>query len=217
MYCQGCGQEILISSAFCPGCGTKAAAQKLSDPALRTSTVAHGRSFEQQVAQWLEVRLGHRVVQLNEWVKCASDLKPFECDVHTQTSIPFWDKAQRIGLVLFVLGVLLVASGTRDAQQISGPLLLFGSVLVVISKIKQRQRNYHVWVECKNLGKKVNRDHISKLHATTDRLRQNRDAEWSPDFVLCFSSTDFERDALAIAKRHRIACYRKSGNGFSKV
>jgi len=217
MYCQGCGRKILISSAFCPACGSKVAAQQHGDLAVRTSTVAHGRSFEQEVAQWLEARLDHRVIKLNDWVKCASDLKPFECDVHTQTSIPYWKKIQTIGIALLVFGLLLVGSGTRDAQRISGLFFVFGVVLVVVSTIRRRQRNYHVWVECKNLGKKVNRDHISKLHATTDRLRQNRDAEWKPDFVLCFSATDFERDALAIARRHRIACYRKSGKGFKEV
>ena len=217
MYCQGCGKEILNSSAFCPVCGTKTAAQSHSVSAARTSTVAHGRSFEKEVGEWLEARLGHRVVERNERVKCASDLKPFECDVHTQTSIPYWNKVQKVGLVALVLAVLLMVSRAGSTQEISGLLLIFGVGLIVVSAIKKRQRNYHVWVECKNLGKKVNRDQMNKLHTTTDRLRRNRDAEWKPDFVLCFSATDFERDALAIARQHGIACYRKSGKGFREV
>lgn len=215
MYCHGCGKEILNSSAFCPVCGTKTAAQRNSVSAA-PSTVAHGRSFEKEVGEWLESTLGHRVVQRNERVKCASELKPYECDVHTRTYTSSWNKIQKAGLVAFVFAVLLMVSRTSTTQDISG-LLLIGIGLVVISAIKKCQRNYHVWVECKNLRTKVNRDQIIKLQTTTDRLRKNPDADWKPDFVLCFSATDFERDALAIARQHGIECYRRSGNGFREV
>jgi len=183
----------------------------------RITTVAHGRSFEQEVSQWLEDKLNHLLVARNEWIKCANDLKPFECDVHTRASIPYWDKIQRIGVVLLGLGIVFLIAGAAQAQAIAPPFLVFGVLLIVVSRIRKQQRNYHVWIECKNLKTKVNRDHMSKLHATTERLRRNRNAEWRPDFVYCFSATDYERDALSIAKEHNISCYRKSGRGFQQV
>ena len=135
--------------------------------------------------------------------------KSREFDSSSLSSVTFTHKRP------FHTAVLFLASGA--AQEISGLLIIFGVGLIFISAIKKRQRNYHVWVECKNLGKKVNRDQINKLQTTTDRLKRNPDADWKPDFVLCFSATDFERDALAIARQHGIVCYRRSGNGFREV
>lgn len=180
------------------------------------STVSRGRSFEQEVTQWLENKLNHRLVHQNEWIECAKNLKPFECDVHTRTSIPYWDKIQKIGVLFIALSMFLLIIMAREIQ---AALLFFvmGFVMVIVSRIRKQQRNYHVWIECKNLKTKVNRDHIHKLRNTTRLLAENRDAKWKPDFVYCFSATDFERDAIAVANQHKISCYRKSRRGFERV
>jgi hypothetical protein len=194
--------------------------QVLQQKEAKTNRVAKGRAFESEVAEWLEKELRHEVVLKNEWVECAKNLKPFECDIHTRTSIRYWDKVQKLGLVAMLVGAISLISGVvNDPFYVGACLgsLLGGGGAIVIASKRKKQRNYHVWVECKNLSGKVNRDHVRKLHDTVWMLKDYRDAKWKPDFAYIFSASDFEPDALSLANTYGIDCYRKSPKGFERV
>lgn len=179
------------------------------------TTVAKGRGFEGEVAEWLERELNHKLVRKNEWVEVSKAVKPFECDIHTKTTVPFWNKVQKFSIACAALGIILFLF--KSDPSVSLPLLAFGVTMFIVAIQKKQQRNFHVWVECKHRKTKANREQMIKLKETVNMLRENRGAKWKPDFVYFFSATDFERDAIHFANRNSIECYRKTEGGFERV
>lgn len=180
------------------------------------SSTDKGRQFEIEVEQWLQ-RQGYHDTTRNEMVRVCDNLNPFECDIHGHSYSRLWTKIKKFGTLyaLWVLVMLLLNLGNaRRALPQMAALYLASLALVYFGK---KKTGHHVWVECKNLNGKVSRDHVHKLAGAVDRLEQYKQAEWLSQHVMIFSATDFERDALRLAKENSIDCYRKSSRGFEKV
>lgn len=67
-----------------------------------------------------------------------------------------------------------------------------------------KQGTHHLWLECKNLKRKIKRNDVFVLEAKNNDIG----SFWTSvfDCLGIVSTTDFDSDALSIAKAKNIAC-----------
>jgi len=83
-----------------------------------------------------------------------------------------------------------------------------------------RKRQVNVWAECKNLKKRVNRNHIYNLIMKAKDLREACNSnmeERYPDILMFFSTSGYDSDAIRIANEHNIYLIDTSTNKYQFI
>lgn len=156
---------------------------------------------------------GYISTERNVKVRVSDKAKPYECDIHGHCYSRMWDKLRQFGLYYYIF-LCFVA---YFAGSISPLLWILGISSLALGYVGKKKTGHHIWVECKNLNGKANRDHVMKLVYSVNLLKSYKQADWQPKRVLLVSASDFERDALRLAKEHQIYCYRKTDRGFEML
>ena len=157
-----------------------------------------------------------------EPVKLNTQTRPWECDVHAiRRSTIKKKRNDSVARFIMILAIVFFLVGLLT----EGTFVAWAAICFVISGVlywrddgkEIRVPEIHVWVECKNLKSKVNRDHIIKLTQTVKRIRMSKNATWKPDKVLFFSAPGYVNDAIYFAKRSGVVCYEKRGDTFEEI
>lgn len=194
---------------------------------------APGSEFEQEFGDWMKAKLGHVPVKYREKVKGDHATMPWEVDIHAERFDERWDTVRKIGIAVSVLAILVILLPTqmRDVQilmervvsslvpKLAGSaVLVLGLAGVAAGFAGKKWSTVHVWVECKGRKTTVKRQDVLKLADAVADVRENAAAAWEPGIVILASASGFEQDdALSLARKHEIQCYRRGERGFERI
>ncbi len=193
---------------------------------------AKGHELEQHFAGWMKRKLQYSQFRFREKVKGRVSDYGYEVDIKAKKFDPLWDNVRLLGAGLIVLAVLSAvlpqfrsvryyvehAVGTVVPSLAPYGLFVLGIAAGVLG-IQGRERSVrYAWVECKNTRKPVTRDHVIKLAAYLDDIRQHGSGKWEPDDIFFVSGEKgFDQDALNFIREHGFVPYRRDGEEYKRV
>lgn len=207
-----------------------------------TPTRNDGKAFEQRFADLMRHRYGVRRTRSRVQVKGKVGARPHECDVHGMIYSPMWDILSYAGIAIGLLSLACLVQAwfpeeaarlatanvwlTRLATAIETRATLIhpsvapyavaflGVGCTWLATIAKGQVQQHIWVECKDRKSTIKRRDITQLDVSVTNVRdQDSNADWRPDEVWFASTSDFDQDAIAFARKLRIRCLHVKQDG----
>jgi hypothetical protein len=97
--------------------------------------------------------------------------------------------------------------------ELAGYALLLVAIISFVLGFLGKGHRLDIWIECKDLKRKVNRDLIETLVAKAKRVKHAKARDWDPD-KLWFATgpAGFNDDALEVARDHAVVCLQWNGD-----
>ncbi len=190
-----------------------------------------GKKLEKDFSKWMKENLDYEETFLRKPINGKTSERYYEVDIHgTKTDKKVVKREvnkKKIAIFMILFSVVVFSldllpslkkfiASTTDEKSIQMLLILVGIMILFSPK---KDHTIHAWVECKNLAKKVKRDHIQQLNAKVADVQDFESAKWYPSSIFIVSENGFDSDALNFAKEYAINCYQRmeKTDGFEKI
>ncbi len=168
-------------------------------------------------AIWLQDHLGCQSVEGRVPIQLERGAQPLIVDLRGERYARWLRLMKTTGVWSFLTVVALANLPERPPwlTAILNPVLLVSPLLLAISYVGRVRTRQYVLVHCRDLARRATGADIRKLDEAVARAYDSTTANWKPDEVIFVTNKrGFDSEALALAGRAHIRCYRRSKMGF---
>jgi len=179
-----------------------------------------GLDFENEVAKYVveEMKFDDSQVRPND--SGSTSDKGFEIDVLAKVNDKGSEMYKSASIVCLIAGLFALALcifNVIDDSFIFFMSFVFIGVSIFYISYGEKLMAKYVWIECKSLSKKADRNMIMQLVYKYNDYQKKQEKKYNIVNKLFFSESGFNNDAKQFAKENGVICYEKNANKFKEV